>query len=146
MPIREIAYGSPEYESVKKFRDLVLRRPIALVLSDEDTKGEDSQWHFAAIENGLVLGCVILKPLSDDLIKLRQMAVAAETRGSGLGRELVRFAENAAMVGGFTEIEMNARVSARGFYEKLGYEVASNEFIEVGLPTIRMTRKLTTEK
>jgi predicted GNAT family N-acyltransferase len=37
---------------------------------------------------------------------------------------------------------MLARVSAKGFYERLGYQSTGVEFIEVTVPTIKMTRRI----
>jgi predicted GNAT family N-acyltransferase len=37
---------------------------------------------------------------------------------------------------------MHARKSAVGFYEKFGYRISGNEFIEVSIPHIVMEKKL----
>jgi N-acetylglutamate synthase-like GNAT family acetyltransferase len=142
--ITEVLFGSELYEQSKQFRDHVLRRPIGLTLSAQDIAGEERQIHIVAInaEDREIVGCVLLKPLTSDLIKLRQMAVGPQAQGAGLGRKLVRFAETLAQARGFKEIELNARVSAQVFYEKLGYEVCGEPFVEVTLPTILMTRTL----
>ncbi len=148
--ITEVLFGSALYEQSKQFRDLVLRRPIGLTLSAQDVAGEENQIHIVALTAGetkdgrdrSIIGCVLLKPLTSDLIKLRQMAVGPQAQGAGLGRKLVRFAEALAQARGYKEIELNARVSAQVFYEKLGYEVCGEPFVEVTLPTILMTRAL----
>lgn len=140
--IVEISFGSQHYEQSKTFRDEILRRPLGLSLSEADIVGEDKQIHIVALEAGEILGTVLLKGLADGVIKLRQMAVAPGLQGSGCGRRLVFFAEETAVSRGFRAIELNVRVSARGFYEKLGYSAVGSEFIEVTVPTIKMVKSL----
>jgi predicted GNAT family N-acyltransferase len=111
--ITEVLFGSELYEQSKQFRDQVLRRPIGLTLSAQDIAGEERQIHIVAIN-----------------------AEDKEIVGC------VRFAETLAQARGYKEIELNARVSAQVFYEKLGYEVCGEPFVEVTLPTILMTRAL----
>ena len=142
LEIIEISFGSLLYEQSKTFRHEILRRPLGLTLSAADIVDEDKQIHIVALEAGEVLGTVLLKPLNDGVVKLRQMAVSPRTQGSGCGRKLVLYAEQTAVSRGFGVIELNARVSARGFYEKLGYAAFGDEFIEVTVPTIKMVKSL----
>jgi len=46
----------------------------------------------------------------------------------------MNFAENLARDKGYKKIMMHARDTAIGFYEKLGYKITSDEFIEVNVP------------
>jgi predicted N-acetyltransferase YhbS len=141
--IQEVPFGSAVYELTKAFREDILRRPLGLILSAHGLHGEDKQIHIAAVEsNNAIIGTVVLKPVSSDVIKLRQMAVAPALHGTGIGRDLVRFAEKLAITKGFQTVEMLARVSAKGFYERLGYQSTGVEFIEVTVPTIKMTRRI----
>lgn len=143
MIIQEIPYASALYEASTHFREEVLRRPLGLTLSAQDVDGEDSQIHIAAVEGGtIIVGTVLLKPLPSGHVKLRQMAVSGALQGQGVGRKLVRFAETAARARGARIIEMHARVSAREFYEKLGYRAVGEKFIEVTVPTVRMIKTL----
>ena len=143
MDYDEIAYGSADYNAACILRDVVMRMPINKRLSEEDTAGEASQLHFIARdEQGIVVATVIFKPLSETHVKLRQMAVSETLHGKGVGKELVQFAEEAARTKGFKTIETNARITAQGFYEKLGYVTGGAIFEEVGLPTIRMNKEL----
>lgn len=60
--------------------------------------------------------------------RLRGMATLVTWQGRGAGRALVieglRLAEDA----GARALWCNARVSARGFYEKMGFEIEGDEF------------------
>lgn len=147
MDIKEIAYGSELYESTKRFREEVLRRPLGLDLTAEDVEGESEQIHIAALENdgtgaSIVVGTVLLVPLSAGRVKLRQMGISPDLQGTGSGRKVVEFAEALARQKQFQIMEMHARVYAQGFYEKLGYRTEGEQFIEVTIPTIKMTKVL----
>lgn len=144
LAIREVAFGSALYDQMAAFRDIHLRRPLGMVLAASDVAGEDHQIHIAALQGGHVVGTVLLKALSPTRVKLRQMVVGPALRGTGLGRSLVQAAEQVARGRGFDCVEISARTSATGFYEKLGYHAGGAEFREVGLPHITLTRSLRT--
>ena len=52
------------------------------------------------------------------------------------------FAENIARDLGYRKLCMHARKTARGFYEKLGYMVNGDEFMEVTIPHYTMEKAL----
>ena len=60
--------------------------------------------------------------------RIRGMASVPEVRGMGYGRELVEIARGQAWGIDRSEIWCNARESAFGFYEKLGFEVVGELF------------------
>ncbi len=75
--------------------------------------------------------------------QLRGMAVAEDWQRTGVGRALLEYAQ--ADLHETSEIRRlwcNARKPAVGFYEKLGWRVASEEFeIPTAGPHFRMTRQ-----
>ena len=143
MIIQEVPFESALYKQTKHFREDILRLPLGLTLSPQDVQGEEQQIHIAALgANDAILGTIILKPLSSHIVKLRQMAVAPAMQGQGIGRDLVRFAEGLARARGFQSMEMSARISAKGFYEKLGYRATGDAFTEVTVPTIKMIKDI----
>lgn len=143
MIIKEISCTSPQYEAAKRFRNAILRIPLGLILDATDLAGEDLQAHIVAMDDdGAIIGTVLLKPLSGDRVRLRQMAVLPSRQHQGIGRRLVQFAEEAARAGGFGCIELHARLHVQGFYERLGYQAQGATFIEVTLPTVEMIKRL----
>lgn len=141
----QVAFGTPTYRETLAFREDHLRRPLGLQQTAADVAGEDVQFHFAALDGGVLCAVLCLKPLEPGRIKLRQMCVDAERRGAGLGSDLVRFAEAWARGRGFTTIELHARLVARPFYERLGYRTVGEMFEEVGLPHVAMEKTLANE-
>ncbi|MDO8273781.1 MAG: GNAT family N-acetyltransferase [Gammaproteobacteria bacterium] len=140
MILTEIAYNSPEYQKTLALRERVLRIPLGLKLSDIDTADEDQQLHFAVFDERTLVASVVAKPLGNGAVKLRQMAVCPQQQRKGVGRQLLRLVENTLWQRGFQRIEMSARQSAIGFYEKLGYRTSGESYIEQGIPHIKMQR------
>ncbi len=123
-----IPFGSDEYKALLTIRYEVLRKPIGMELRAKDIANDCNEFHLAAFDDGKAIGCVLLKPLSNSTVQLRQMAILDSYRGKNIGAELVRFAETFAAAKGFTIIETRARKTAQGFYEKLGYTSYADAF------------------
>lgn len=138
--LRTIAFTDPVYQQVWQLREDVLRKPLGLSLANEDLSGEKNDIVFAAFEDEKVVGCIMLRPVDDDLAKLRQMAVSYTIQGTGVGRMLMVFAEEWAWDHGFKKVTLHARRTAEGFYEKIGYKVTGSEFEEVGIPHVTMEK------
>jgi predicted GNAT family N-acyltransferase len=143
---RQITTADPEYESEKALRDEVLRVPLGLTLSEADVRGENGQIHLLAMDNqARVVGCVLLVPEGNRTARVRQMAVTERLRGRGIGAGLMARAEILARALPVRKLTMHARLSARGFYERLGYHATSDTFIEVTIPHIAMEKTLDPE-
>lgn len=140
--IKEIAFGSDEYKACCQMRHDVLRVPLGLALSEQDVAGEDKQVHIAAYDGETLCALLILKPLGATLVKFRQMAVSPDYQGKGIGAEIMQFSERFALGKEWRDVELNARVYAKGFYERLGYCAEGDEFTEVTIPTVKMVKTL----
>ena len=137
-----IEHGSGEYEEAIELRYQVLRKPLGLSYDPAELAGEKDSFHLALREGAELVACLVLKPLDERCIKMRQLAVRESSQGKGFGQELVNYAESFLKGRGFAEIVLHARETARGFYHKLGYEAEGDSFVEVGLPHIAMQKKL----
>jgi len=126
-----------------ELRNEVLRIPVGLNLFDENLSLEKQQMHFGLFDHcRCLVACVIAVPVSSSEAKIRQMAVDGEHQGKGHGRNLIDCIENHLARQGFIRLFMHARLAAAGFYEKLGYAKVGQEFIEVGIPHIRMEKTI----
>lgn len=137
-----IEYGSPAYRAMVSLRDDVLRRPLGLVFSAEYLAREAEDILIGCYEAhaDMLLGCCMLTPAEGGRVQLRQMAVREGYRGTGIGREIVAFAENLARERGFRTVVMHARKTAVPFYARLGYGVSGVEFLEVGISHLEMRK------
>lgn len=141
LSIKRIEMNDATYEAMVALRDEVLRRPIGLSINNDDLSQDIPDIKLVAMDGDQVVGCVMLKRKSETTLKLRAMAVSPLIQKVGIGRLLVHEAERIARAEGFTVIEMNARIVAQAFYERLGYRVVSDEFEEVGIPHVLMKKE-----
>lgn len=142
MPIKILDFQSIEYDQMVSLRYEVLRKPLGLEFTNEDLEQDAHDILIGAFDDDVILACCILSKVDDKTCRLRQMAVKNTLQGKGIGGNLLIFAENIARERGFTSLHMHARQSAVGFYEKLGYHVCSDEFLEVSIPHFEMKKLL----
>ncbi len=139
---RIIDTSHPEYKEVLRLRNKLLRQPLGLQLTEEDTIHDERETIIIATFNRKVIGSVQLRPLERKTLKLRQMLVDFPFQRQGIGRKLLAFAEQTAQGQGYTTIVLHARQYARPFYEKSGYRSISGTFNEVGIPHVKMIKKM----
>lgn len=137
-----IDYGSEEYKEMVELRYQLLRKPLGLSFTEEELEKEADDILLGCIEDDKLEACCLLTKEDEKTVRLRQMAVSAVLQGKGIGRSLMRFAENVALDAGYTKLAMHARKTATGFYEKLGYRVVGEEFNEVTIPHYTMEKVL----
>lgn len=142
MALKIIDHGSREYQQMVKLRDNLLRKPLGLILVPNELEEEKANMLIGAFEDDVMLGCCMLVEEDPVIVRLRQMAVLNDLQGKGIGRALMNFAENIARDRGYKKISMHARKNAIGFYEKMGYYVVGDEFIEITIPHYVMEKKL----
>jgi hypothetical protein len=143
MIIEEITFGSDDYRKECKLRNEVLRVPLGLNLFDEDLSNENQLIHFGIFDpNRNLVACVIALACSPTAIKIRQMAVDPALQGKGYGSSIIRFLEDSLAQRGFTHFSMHARLTAVGFYEKLGYVKVGPIFTEVHIPHVQMEKSI----
>jgi GNAT superfamily N-acetyltransferase len=142
MALKIIDHGSNEYQQMVKLREDILRKPLGLGFDSNELESEKENMLIAAFEDETILGCCMLVEEDPKTVRLRQMAVLNDLQGKGIGRALMNFAENLARDRGYRTLSMHARKNAVGFYEKMGYKVASDEFTEVTIPHYLMEKKL----
>lgn len=142
MPIKIIDHGSADYQKMIDLRMEILRKPLGLTFSGADLDKEKDDILIGAFEDEDLMACCILTKVAEDTCKLRQMAVRPKIQGTGLGAAMMNYAEQLAKDAGFKKMVMNARKTAKGFYEKLGYEIKGDEFVEVTLPHFYMQKNI----
>ncbi len=140
--IRIISHGTPDYDAEVALRYKVLREPLGLNYTPEQLTDEKDEIHINAFSESGIVGCLLLKRVSDSEIKMRQVAVAEDHQGEGIGGELVRFCEEYARSCNYKVITLHARESAVKFYLSLGYEITGDRFTEVTLPHFPMRKNI----
>jgi N-acetylglutamate synthase-like GNAT family acetyltransferase len=138
----EIEHGTDEYRQTVSLRDEILRRPLNLAFSPKELAEEKDSFHIACWRDGKLTACLILKPLSDRQVRLRQLAIMLAEQGAGIGSALVVYSEGFARKHGYHEIVLHARHTAVGFYEKLGYQTVGAGFTEINIQHFLMRKAL----
>jgi len=124
-------------------RHVILRQGLPREAASFHGDDLPSSRHYAAIDNGRVVGCLTLHQSqweSHPAWQLRGMATEVAHQGKGFGGELLRCGE--ALISIESEVHVfwcNARVPAIPFYQKHGWKVDSAEF---DIPTAGPHRKM----
>lgn len=121
-----------------------LRRIRERVFVQEQRVPPEQEWdsqdlvavHFLAESDGFAVGTARLLPDAS----MGRVAVLKEWRGLGIGDALIKAAIAEAERRGQHEQTLTAQVHAAQFYERLGFESISDEFIEAGIPHVEMRR------
>ena len=94
-------------------------------------------------EGGKILGLLVLLPEPDAML-LDNVAVDPSHRGSGMGRALLQWAEQAALDAGYSSIRLytnEAMTENISLYSRIGY-VETQRGEEKGLKRVYMTKRL----
>jgi len=102
---------------------------------DED---DDSATHFLARIGNRNVACARLT--ADG--KIGRMAVLEQYRNQGIGRQLLQQVIAHARDEAYPTLYMHAQASAMGFYEKAGFTVSGEPFMEAGIPHREMCLQL----
>ncbi|MCR2802829.1 GNAT family N-acetyltransferase [Paenibacillus soyae] len=78
----------------------------------------------------------------EGVAKLERICVLAPFRKHKAGAAIMAELEEVAKEWGLSKAKLHAQTHAAGFYGKLGYAVDSDEFMEDGIPHVRMIKKL----
>lgn len=107
--------------------------PPELEWDDEDSDAV----HFLACEGDYPIGTARL--LADGHIG--RVSVLKDWRGLKVGDALMRAAIAEAERRGLTEQALSAQVHASAFYQRLGFAIEGDEYLEAGIPHVLMVRR-----
>lgn len=120
-----------------------LRAIRARVFIEEQGVPKDLEWdgldenadHFIALnEAGLALGTARLLNTG----QIGRMAVLAEQRGKGIGRQLLEAAVSHAVTLGMPRVFLHAQRHAEAFYRKSGFVPTGAQTVEAGIEHVEM--------
>lgn len=112
-----------EFSKYYQLRWKILRQPWHQSLGSEQDDQEQYAIHRMVVdEHDNVLAVGRLEKVTERQGQIRFMAVDDNMQGQRLGQQIVNALEQRASVLGITEICLNAREQALGFYQKLGYK------------------------
>lgn len=135
-----VPWGSQAYIQSLALRHEVLRQPLGLVFDPDVFKSETNDFHVIAKMCDWVVGCMVLT-MSGTELKMRQVAVDPRMQRTGIGTEMVMWAEDFAKSKGYTAMVLHARDAALAFYFNHNYVVVGDGFYEVGIPHHAMRKQ-----
>jgi len=116
-----------------------LRRIRESVFIAEQAVPPELEWDsddFLAFEGDFPIGTARLLPDGH----IGRVSVLRDWRGLKVGDALMRAALAEAERLGLIEQMLSAQVHATPFYERLGFEIVSSEYLEAGIPHVDMVR------
>ncbi|MBO5460632.1 MAG: GNAT family N-acetyltransferase [Ruminococcus sp.] len=119
--LKEIEYGSQEYEMTRELRNRIMRIPIGLNIYDQDYTFEVNSRIVGAFDGETMLGCSIVGKMNGEYC-LDFLCVDENVQKTGIGSVLLQDVEKWLKEQGTSTLVLEARVSAQKFYEKHGYE------------------------
>jgi GNAT superfamily N-acetyltransferase len=142
MTFRQIEVGGSEYRDELLLREEILRRPLGLTFTEEELAREPDCFHLGAFDDARLIAVLLLQPLDENTVKMRQVAVSEPSQRGGVGSGLITFAEGFARERGYKTIIAHARGTAVGFYLRIGYSASGEEFMETTIPHRLVTKAL----
>lgn len=135
------AVSESEMDQVFKVRKIVFVEEQRVPLDREIDAFEKESTHFLGREGHQPIGASRLR-ITGNQGKLERICILSDYRGQSLGKQMIYHMEQSLKDQNITKAKLNAQTHAISFYERLGYEVVSDEFIDAGIPHQTMIKKL----
>lgn len=140
--IKTIAFGTADYYKAVDLRDRILRKPLGLVFTKEFLAQDTTDHIIGLFDDDKIIAVLHLKPLDDETMKMRQVAVDSRFQRQRLGKKLVEYSEQFAKNMKYKTFILHARDSAVKFYKSMNYKIEGKQFEEVGIPHYKMRKDL----
>jgi predicted GNAT family N-acyltransferase len=142
MEVRRVESGD-ELEAALAVRRSVFVEEQGVPEHRELDGRDDTATHFLAVDDDdRAVGAARLREYDSARAKVERVAVLPSERGGGLGRDLMDAVEAHAAEEGYEEVLLHAQLPVVDFYERLGYEVTSEEFEDAGIRHREMRKAL----
>lgn len=130
-------YGDQDLSEIFAIRREVFCKEQKISEEEEFDELDKKALHVIISEKGkkLAVGRLVKE---EDYFKIGRIAVLKEFRGMYYGDFVVRMLVDKAFQLGAKEVHISAQTYAIGFYEKIGFKVEGEEYMEAGIPHIPM--------
>jgi predicted GNAT family N-acyltransferase len=106
------------------------RVPAELELDEFDLSAS----HALAYQGEQCVGTGRLVHLGNCHAQIGRMAVLAQFRGKGMGKQILRRLIDLAKLEGVSSLILHSQLAAIPFYEKLGFQAEGSSYEEAGIP------------
>ena len=129
---------------IKDFRQDVFVDELGFELKDEFDNDELKYIHCCLYDKSALVAYARVA-VKNDYARIGRVAVREDKRKHGYGKQIMFWAELEALKQNQYNLEIHTLISAKGFYEKLGYNIIGEEFEEEGKPHLLMKKVLKIE-
>ncbi|WP_423801520.1 GNAT family N-acetyltransferase [Neobacillus sp. SAB-20_R2A] len=137
----KVVENPKELEDAYTVRKLVFVDEQNVPFEEEIDQFENDATHFVLYHEGSPVGAGRFRNV-EGYGKVERICVLKEARNIGAGKAIMETIESHAREKDFRKLKLNAQTHAIPFYEKLGYEVVSEEFMDAGIPHKTMVKNL----
>lgn len=138
--VKVVFANDKEWDDVYQIRKEVFVEEQGIPLEDEFDAHDPLVQHVLVYYDGQPVGTGRLRFL-EDIAKFERICVRGEARKLGIGRKIINSLEELARKEGKVKQGLiHAQTQAIPFYEKLGFVVTSEEFMEDGIPHVKMLK------
>lgn len=142
----EILRASEEWQRAGAYSVRIqgMNRQHKLSLREEfDDHDTDGTKYIVLLDDGYPVATCRFYEIAPNKVTLGRVVVLPEYRGQGLGGKVVREAEAWIKELGYGEIDIESRIEAIHFYEKLGYVYLDDEVIDNSIfKCVRMLKRV----
>ncbi|UTE79178.1 GNAT family N-acetyltransferase [Rossellomorea sp. KS-H15a] len=137
----EVAKTEDQIQEVFHIRKTVFVEEQQVPLEEEIDEYENDSTHFVLYDQNKAVGAGRFRIL-DGVGKVERICVLKSIRGKGAGRTMMVAIEEYAKRQPLALLKLNAQTYAIPFYEGLGYQVTSEEFLDAGIPHKTMKKTI----
>ena len=127
------------YEILKSRAEVFVKEQKISYVDPDDV--DYKSWHVFAMEDGRIDAYLRAFSAEEGIMKIGR--VLTLIHGKGTGTELMKFAITALKEKtGCKKIIMDAQSHAISFYQRLGFTITSEEYLEEGIPHVDMELRM----
>lgn len=137
----QIAEIDKQREQAYHVRMVVFVEEQKVPVDEELDAYDEEAIHFIGYQHKLPIAAGRLR-FTDDYGKLERICILKPKRGNSYGKQLIQEMEETILSHGYAKAKLGAQIQAQGFYQRLGYETISDEFLDAGIPHVMMEKEL----
>ncbi|MGY3779448.1 GNAT family N-acetyltransferase [Isobaculum melis] len=139
-------WNSKAYQEALVLRNELLKATSGKKQLVEAPLEEQNDLHLVVKCEQQVIGTLLLHPIDQKLIQVKQVAIDSAYQRHGIGKQLIQYAEQIASRLGFSVVFLTGRQQAWPFYEKLAYEMLAESYQEGQLVLKLFKKEVAIEK
>lgn len=128
--------------SIMRIREAVFINEQNIPPEQEWDELDSQAIHFLSIDGNYAMGTARLTKETEDCGRIGRVAVLKDWRGLHIGEAIIQAVIQEAKLQGFKTLTLSAQKYAIKFYQRFGFEVVGDEFLEVGIPHVDMNYQI----